>query len=111
MPDRINVMNSASVQLPMPVAASGEMFGGWVPTMGKNRRVLPVTGAHTIEGGGAIPPSAFSHTVDLSGHTGRITVLAVWNIGDTVNIAARLEALTRILEAEPPTLSLFDGET
>jgi subtilisin family serine protease len=35
-----------------------DAYGGWVPTMGKNRRVLPVTGAHTIEGGGAGTPSA-----------------------------------------------------
>jgi membrane-anchored mycosin MYCP len=33
-------------------------YGGWVPTMGRNRRVLPVTGAHTIEGGGTGAPTA-----------------------------------------------------
>ena len=31
-------------------------YGGWVPTMGRNRRVLPVTGAHNIGGGDACAP-------------------------------------------------------
>jgi membrane-anchored mycosin MYCP len=43
-------------------------FGGWVPTMGKNRRVLPVTGAHTIEGGGAGSPTAAA--LNLAPRTG-----------------------------------------
>jgi hypothetical protein len=33
-----------------------ESFSGWFPIMGKNRPVVPVTGAHTIGGGGACAP-------------------------------------------------------
>jgi membrane-anchored mycosin MYCP len=32
-------------------------YGGWVPTIGRNRRVLPVTGAHNIGGGDACVPA------------------------------------------------------
>jgi subtilisin family serine protease len=32
-------------------------YGGWVPTIGRNRRVLPVTGAHNIGGGDACAPT------------------------------------------------------
>ena len=39
----------------------------------------------TFDDGNAIPEASVSHTVDLSKHTGRHTVLAVWNIGDTAN--------------------------
>jgi predicted carbohydrate-binding protein with CBM5 and CBM33 domain len=39
----------------------------------------------TFDDGNAIPEAAVSHTVDLSKHTGKHTVLAVWNIGDTAN--------------------------
>jgi subtilisin family serine protease len=47
-------------------------YGGWVPTMGKNRRVLPVTGAHTIEGGGAgVPSAAHPHFAPRAGEPGR----------------------------------------
>jgi membrane-anchored mycosin MYCP len=47
-------------------------YGGWVPTMGKNRRVLPVIGAHTIEGGGAGTPSAAQpHFAARAGEPGR----------------------------------------
>ncbi|MBB4684226.1 lytic polysaccharide monooxygenase auxiliary activity family 9 protein [Amycolatopsis jiangsuensis] len=38
-----------------------------------------------IDGGGQQPPETVTHEVDLSGHTGRQTVLAVWNIADTSN--------------------------
>lgn len=31
------------------------------------------------------PPETVSHQVNLSGHPGRQTVLAVWNIADTTN--------------------------
>ncbi|MGW5877268.1 lytic polysaccharide monooxygenase auxiliary activity family 9 protein [Nocardiopsis terrae] len=34
---------------------------------------------------GAQPPSSFSHNVDLSGYSGRQTVLARWNVADTGN--------------------------
>lgn len=32
-------------------------FGGWVPTMGKNRVVRPIAGAHNIGGGGQLAPT------------------------------------------------------
>ena len=49
-----------------------QQYGGWVPTMGKNRRVLPVTGAHTIEGGGTGAPVAASlHLAPRAGEPGR----------------------------------------
>lgn len=35
--------------------------------------------------GGKQPPQGLQHTVDLSGHTGRQKLLAVWNIADTSN--------------------------
>ena len=38
-----------------------------------------------ISGNNEQPPETVSHQVNLSGHTGRQTVLAVWNIADTVN--------------------------
>ncbi|MEV4636380.1 lytic polysaccharide monooxygenase [Actinoplanes sp. NPDC049548] len=37
----------------------------------------------TVDGQNAQPGETVSHTVDLSGFSGRQTVLAVWNIGDT----------------------------
>ncbi|GAB3157761.1 lytic polysaccharide monooxygenase auxiliary activity family 9 protein [Amycolatopsis sp. NPDC004378] len=38
-----------------------------------------------ISGNNEQPPETLSHQVDLSGHTGRQTVLAIWNIADTGN--------------------------
>jgi predicted carbohydrate-binding protein with CBM5 and CBM33 domain len=34
---------------------------------------------------GAQPPQGMQHTVDLGGRTGRVKVLAVWNVYDTAN--------------------------
>ncbi|WP_037366483.1 lytic polysaccharide monooxygenase auxiliary activity family 9 protein [Amycolatopsis orientalis] len=39
----------------------------------------------TVDGGGQQPPETVTHNVNLKGHTGRQTVLAVWNIADTAN--------------------------
>ncbi|MDT7800806.1 MAG: hypothetical protein QOI78_4239 [Actinomycetota bacterium] len=39
----------------------------------------------SIPGNNQQPPETVSHQVNLSGHTGRQTVLAVWNIADTAN--------------------------
>jgi len=39
----------------------------------------------SFDGHNQQPPETVSHQVDLSGHTGRQTVLAVWNIADTAN--------------------------
>ena len=39
----------------------------------------------TVDGGNAQPDAVVNHTVDLSAFPGRQKVLAVWNIGDTVN--------------------------
>ncbi|MEU0794069.1 lytic polysaccharide monooxygenase auxiliary activity family 9 protein [Amycolatopsis sp. NPDC005961] len=38
-----------------------------------------------ISGNNEQPPETLSHQVNLSGHPGRQTVLAVWNIADTTN--------------------------
>jgi predicted carbohydrate-binding protein with CBM5 and CBM33 domain len=38
-----------------------------------------------VDGGNTQPGSTVTHTVDLSGHTGKQKVLAVWNIADTSN--------------------------
>ena len=38
-----------------------------------------------ISGNNEQPPETVSHQVNLSGHSGRQTVLAVWNIADTTN--------------------------
>ncbi|MER7004039.1 lytic polysaccharide monooxygenase [Dactylosporangium sp. NPDC000555] len=38
-----------------------------------------------IDGGGRQPDATASHTVNLGGRTGRILVLARWNVADTVN--------------------------
>ncbi|MEU8632090.1 lytic polysaccharide monooxygenase auxiliary activity family 9 protein [Amycolatopsis sp. NPDC048633] len=38
-----------------------------------------------ISGNNEQPPETVSHQVNLGGHTGRQTVLAVWNIADTTN--------------------------
>ena len=38
-----------------------------------------------FDGNGEIPGDRVTHTVDLSGYTGRILVLARWNIADTAN--------------------------
>lgn len=38
-----------------------------------------------FDGGGQKPPETITHQVDLSGHTGHQTVLAVWNVADTAN--------------------------
>ncbi|HET6499861.1 MAG TPA: lytic polysaccharide monooxygenase auxiliary activity family 9 protein [Amycolatopsis sp.] len=38
-----------------------------------------------VDGGNQIPPTSFSHTVNLSGFSGRQKVLAIWNIADTSN--------------------------
>ena len=38
-----------------------------------------------FSGNGAQPPATLSHTVDLTGFTGRQKVLAVWNVADTDN--------------------------
>ncbi len=38
-----------------------------------------------FSGNNQVPPATVKHTVNLSGHTGRITVLAIWNIADTAN--------------------------
>jgi predicted carbohydrate-binding protein with CBM5 and CBM33 domain len=39
----------------------------------------------TVSGGNAQPDAVVSHKIDLSRFPGKQTVLAVWNIGDTVN--------------------------
>jgi chitin-binding protein len=39
----------------------------------------------SVDGNNQQPPETVSHQVDLGGHTGRQTVLAVWNIADTAN--------------------------
>ena len=33
-----------------------DRYSGWVPSIGKNREVLPVIGSHNIGGGGELPP-------------------------------------------------------
>ncbi|MER7501268.1 lytic polysaccharide monooxygenase [Nonomuraea pusilla] len=38
-----------------------------------------------FDGGGQQPPPTISHTVNLSGYSGRQKVLAIWNISDTAN--------------------------
>ncbi|QKV77291.1 lytic polysaccharide monooxygenase [Amycolatopsis sp. Hca4] len=38
-----------------------------------------------INGNNQQPPSTLSHTVNLAGYSGRIKVLAIWNISDTAN--------------------------
>ncbi|YCK42222.1 lytic polysaccharide monooxygenase [Actinomadura sp. ATCC 39365] len=38
-----------------------------------------------FNGNGQQPPSTISHTVNLSGYSGRQKVLAIWNISDTSN--------------------------
>jgi len=39
----------------------------------------------SVDGNNQQPPETVSHQVDLGSHTGRQTVLAVWNIADTAN--------------------------
>ncbi|KAF7341614.1 Lytic polysaccharide monooxygenase [Mycena sanguinolenta] len=39
----------------------------------------------SFDDGGAMPPTTVVHHVDLSGYTGRQTILARWNIADTIN--------------------------
>ncbi|MFI5614811.1 lytic polysaccharide monooxygenase auxiliary activity family 9 protein [Amycolatopsis sp. NPDC051903] len=39
----------------------------------------------SFDGHNQQPPETVTHQVDLSGHTGHQTVLAVWNIADTAN--------------------------
>ncbi|MET7993708.1 lytic polysaccharide monooxygenase auxiliary activity family 9 protein [Amycolatopsis sp. NPDC005232] len=39
----------------------------------------------SFDGHNQQPPETVTHQVDLGGHTGRQTVLAVWNIADTAN--------------------------
>ncbi|OXM70190.1 lytic polysaccharide monooxygenase [Amycolatopsis vastitatis] len=39
----------------------------------------------SFDGNGQQPPATVSHTVNLAGHSGRVKVLAIWNISDTVN--------------------------
>ncbi|QSB14215.1 lytic polysaccharide monooxygenase [Natronosporangium hydrolyticum] len=41
------------------------------------------TRLETVDGGNQQPEAVVSHEVDLSGFSGRQTVLAIWNIGDT----------------------------
>ncbi|GAA4547986.1 lytic polysaccharide monooxygenase auxiliary activity family 9 protein [Amycolatopsis samaneae] len=38
-----------------------------------------------VNGNGQQPPATVTHSVNLGGHTGRQTVLAIWNIADTGN--------------------------
>ncbi|GAA1821955.1 lytic polysaccharide monooxygenase [Luedemannella flava] len=38
-----------------------------------------------VDGGGRQPEATVSHTVSLGGRTGRLLILAVWNIADTPN--------------------------
>ncbi|MFC4011553.1 lytic polysaccharide monooxygenase auxiliary activity family 9 protein [Nonomuraea purpurea] len=38
-----------------------------------------------FNGNGQQPPATVSHTVNLSGYSGRQKVLAIWNISDTAN--------------------------
>jgi predicted carbohydrate-binding protein with CBM5 and CBM33 domain len=38
-----------------------------------------------FSGNNQAPPATVQHVVNLSGHTGRVTVLAIWNIADTSN--------------------------
>jgi predicted carbohydrate-binding protein with CBM5 and CBM33 domain len=38
-----------------------------------------------VNGNNQQPPATVSHSVNMGGRTGRLTVLAVWNIGDTSN--------------------------
>ncbi|MEU5258362.1 lytic polysaccharide monooxygenase [Amycolatopsis sp. NPDC021455] len=39
----------------------------------------------SFDGNGQQPPATVSHTVNLSGYSGRVKVLAIWNISDTTN--------------------------
>ncbi|RJQ82301.1 chitin-binding protein [Pseudonocardiaceae bacterium YIM PH 21723] len=39
----------------------------------------------TVSGGNKQPPATVTHTVNLGGAKGKIKVLSVWNISDTVN--------------------------
>ena len=38
-----------------------------------------------FDGGGRQPPATVSHPVSLGGRTGRLKILAIWNIADTAN--------------------------
>ena len=38
-----------------------------------------------FDGGGKQPPATVSHPVSLGGRTGRLKILAIWNIADTAN--------------------------
>jgi chitin-binding protein len=38
-----------------------------------------------FDGGGKQPPATVTHSVSLGGRTGRLKILAIWNIADTVN--------------------------
>ncbi|WP_163568481.1 lytic polysaccharide monooxygenase auxiliary activity family 9 protein [Fodinicola feengrottensis] len=38
-----------------------------------------------VDGNNSVPPTAFSHTINLGNVSGRQKVLAIWNIADTAN--------------------------
>ncbi|MBO3739561.1 lytic polysaccharide monooxygenase [Actinoplanes flavus] len=82
------VLNDESRNWPATTVGKSVTFN-WVLTARHRTAtwVYYVDGAAvaTFDDKNAIPAATVSHTVDLSRFSGRKTVLAVWNIGDTVN--------------------------
>ncbi|MEU8237413.1 lytic polysaccharide monooxygenase [Actinoplanes missouriensis] len=81
-----SVLNDESRNWPATSVGSSVTFN-WVLTA-RHRTATWVysidgTKVATFDDGNAIPNATVSHKVDLSGFSGRKTVLAVWNIGDT----------------------------
>ncbi|MFC7530292.1 lytic polysaccharide monooxygenase [Actinoplanes sp. GCM10030250] len=83
-----SVLNDNSRNWPATSVGSSVTFN-WVLTA----RHRTATWVYSIGGkqiasfndNNAIPNATVSHKVDVSGFSGRQTVLAVWNIGDTIN--------------------------
>ncbi|GIF11324.1 lytic polysaccharide monooxygenase [Actinoplanes teichomyceticus] len=82
------VLNDNSRNWPATSVGTSAKFN-WVLTARHRTAswVYYVDGAQvaTFDDNNAIPEATVSHTVDLSRYPGRHTVLAVWNIADTVN--------------------------
>lgn len=79
-----------NASLPWPATSVGNSVTfNWVFTARHSTSTFDYYIGNTLIGqfslGGAQPPATLAHTVNLGGRTGRLLVLAVWNVADTTN--------------------------
>ena len=85
---RFQILNDNSINWPAASVGNTVTFT-WVFTARHSTSDFEYFVGNTriavFSGNNQQPPATLSHTVSLGGRTGRITVLARWNIADTIN--------------------------